>query len=169
MKLTKIISLILAAAILSIGLATTSAAEGSYYEEQLKKYEAMQNKTISVDLNHDMLYALKSEKFYYREVLGLSYDGEFQISGWKCINNPSSHFTLPGNCVMFGYSFDILAGTDWPYSGCFWGWDKRETLVDCISISLSGFVRTAMIFIYVDGSLVFVDHNCDSHSEWRPC
>lgn len=169
MKLTQIIALLLAAAILCIGLTATSVAEGSYYEEQLKKYESMKDKKITVDLNHDMLYALKAEKFYYREVLGLSYDGAFQISGWKCINNPSSHFTLPGNCVIFGYSFDILGGTDWPYSGCFWGWDKQETLVDRINIDLAGLVRFAIISIRVDGELVFNDFNCDSHSEWKPC
>ena len=80
--------------------------------------------------------------------MGLAYDGQFQISGWKCINNPNSSFKLPGTAVIFGYSFDILAGTDWPYSGCFWGWDKQDIPVNGINIYIDGLCRLAgIIFI----------------------
>ena len=101
--------------------------------------------------------------------MGLAYDGQFQISGWKCINNPNSSFRLPGTAVIFGYSFDILAGTDWLYSGCFWEWEKQDIPMNDINIYIDGLCRLAGIYIYVNKDLIYNEFNCDSHSEWRPC
>ena len=168
MKAAKIIS-VLMAAVMCLCMVTVAPAEGSYYEEQLKKYEAMKNRTIRVRCVNDGMFALKAQKFYYRQVLGLSYDGAFQISGWKCINDPSEEFVLPGTCVIFGYSADVLLETDWPYSGCFWGWDKQDTPVNDIYVHLTGFCRVVSVYIRINGNIVVREDNCPSHSEWKPC
>ena len=67
---------------------------------------------------------------------------------------------------MFAFGFDILWGTDWPYSDVFW--DKVDVPVNNIYINSSGLVRTASLKIEVNGNTVFDDWNLPSHSEWKP-
>ena len=169
MKFTKAVALILAAAILCIGLVPFAGAEGSYYEEQARKFEAMKKKTIRVWIDNDGLFCRKSQKLWARKVTGLSYDGAFMLGPWECFDNCSDNFSLPGTYVMFGYSVDVTLGTDWPYSGCFRGYDQIEgDLVDLIWIKLHGGARCVCITILVNDKVVYYKEDCDSHSEWRP-
>ena len=66
----------------------------------------------------------------------------------------------------FAYSFDIVWGTDWPYSGIFYS--NLDAHPETIRIQLGGTCRMASINIMVDRRTVVDDSNCSSHSEWRP-
>ena len=46
MKFTKVIAMILAVMILSVGLIAPSCADTSYYEDQVKKYQTMKEKKM---------------------------------------------------------------------------------------------------------------------------
>lgn len=169
MKLTRIIALILAASILCIGLVAGAGAESSYYDEQVKKFEAMKNKKIGVWIDNGGMYSRKTQKFWARKVIGLAYDGGFQLGPWECFDNCSDNFVLPGTYVMFGYSVDITWGTDWPYSGCFRTFKEIEgPLVDLIRIQLWGLCRSVGIKISINNETVYYNEDCDAHNEWVP-
>ena len=173
MKFTKIIAMMLAAVLFCTMFATAALAEDNTYEEQLQKFEEMKNRKIAVTIDVDGLYALKSSKFYAREIKGVNPDGSFILGGWECLysdtNVPMSVTTLSinGTYAVFGYSCDILWGTNFPYSDVFWS--DVNTPVKTIKIMPHGTVRDACMSIYVNNEQVFYDFDCDSHSEWRPC
>ena len=173
MKLTRIIALVLAAAILGIGLAASASAESTPYEEAMERYERMKGDYINVCLDFQGMYTTKASKFYAREVTGVAEDGTFILGPWRCYSNhtnvvgsPDIYLNVPATCVQFAYSFDIMWGTDWPYSGIFWTDVSKD--VRGIRIEHGGFVRYASICITVDGVQVFNDLDCASHSEWQP-
>lgn len=68
--------------------------------------------------------------------------------------------------MAFTFSFDIKAGTDYPYSGVFWT-DIHNTDWDLIDIRLNGFCRTADIWIKEGDKVAVNEENCSSHSEWK--
>ncbi len=173
MKLTKIIALVLAASVLCVGLAVPSFAESTPYEEAMARYEQMKGDYINVCIEYYGMYTTKASKFYAREVTGVAEDGSFILGPWRCLAEQSyvtthndSYFNIPATCVQFAYSFDIMWGTDWPFSRVFWTDVSKD--VRGIRISLEGYVREASIVISVDGAVVVRDLDCDSHSEWRP-
>ena len=158
--------------------AKTAAEEASvtegvsdYYEEQMAKYEGMKDRTIDFTFSNTGIYTVKYMKLYTRQVEGVEEDGSFIIGPWKLVKEETKRTTriemkLPGTCVLFAFGFDILWGTDWPYSGVFW--DKVDVPVNNIFINSSGLVRTASLKIEVNGNTVFDDWNLPSHSEWKP-
>lgn len=172
MKFTRMIAMLLAAILLCTVLAAPALAENGSYEEQLRKYEEMKDRKITVTIDQDGLYVLKSSKFYAREIRGVNQDGSFILGGWECLYSestvPNSLKTLqiPGTYAMFAYSCDIAWGTNFPYSGVFWS--DINTPVKTIKIWPHGVVRDACMSISVNGKEVFYDFDCDSHSEWHP-
>ena len=146
------------------------AGRNSYYEEQVAKYEAMKNRTIHYRYTNCGIYTVKTAKFYVREVVGVAEDGSFILAPWRLVSEEEGpalvEFERPGTCVMFAFGFDIMWGTDWPYSGVFWS--DVNTPVNNICISSSGMCRTASLKIEVNGRTVFDDWNLSSHDEWKP-
>lgn len=70
---------------------------------------------------------------------------------------------VPKDYVEFGFEFDQKDGTDWPYSDVFWTVDdaKREQARN-IRIDTGGGIRSASIYIEVNGRVVVDKKNCFS-------
>ncbi|MBP3270614.1 MAG: hypothetical protein J6M17_00115, partial [Ruminococcus sp.] len=77
------------------------------------------------------------------------------------------YITISGDYVNFAFSYDIVGGTDFPYSGVFWT-RSHDTDWDRINIHLSGSCRMADVSIYIGEEKVVGVTNCGSHSEWKP-
>ena len=172
MKLKKIIACLLALTLLCTAIILPASAETDYREAQLKRFQQMQSRKISVAIDHSGGYVMKSTKFYAREVVGVDEVGNFILGPRKCLDSGTNEpmFThrlqANGTCVAFAYSCDIVWGTDFPYSGIFWNDPNQD--VSSIEINLSGPARMVILYINVNGKCIFQDNNCSSHSEWKP-
>lgn len=143
----------------------------NYYQDQVERFEKMQNKQIDVTINHGGYCIAKAVKLYGREAVGVDNNGNFILGPWHCLDNRTyvddmddRTFKLPGTFVEFAFSLDIMWGTDWPYSDVFW--NDYDTNVDNIYICFSGMCRKVSVDIQVNGKIVFYDWNCPSHKEW---
>lgn len=111
-------------------------------------------------------YATKESKFYARRIVGIDKNnGEFVIGPWKCLVSGTSgdkDFYVDSDYAEYGYAFNIVAGTKWPYSDCFW---KQENgFAKDITIEMGGMVRRPTIKIDVNNKTVFEDNKCKSHT-----
>ena len=172
MKLRKVIALVLAALLLCGAMMCTASADAEYRAKQVERFEEMKNRTIDVRICSGGGYAVKSTKFYVREVTGVDGNGDFILGSWRCLDSDTNlpmfthEFKAPGTCVAFAYSCDIIWGTDFPYSGVFWNDPTRD--VNSIMISLTGLVRAVEVTILVDDEVIYSCSNSDSHDEWKP-
>lgn len=180
MKITKIISKIIAAALAAMIILCSVAAAGAagtdtdaYREAQLQKFEEMKNREISVRLWQEGFYILKHSKLYARKVTGVADDGSFILGPWELVNHKKSvcfgseYFNIPGTCVNFAYSFDITGGTDWPFTGIFW--TEINPDIRHLTIRTGGGCRNASIqFYYNDEISIFRKTNLSGHKEWKP-
>ena len=174
MKHIKLIALILAVMMLATGLLATASAgsaEDKYYNERVQEFEAMKKSNIWINMyTYDAFYALKTSKLYGRRITGVAPDGSWILGPWEILFSKTSYdselFSIMGTYCAFAYSFDIVWGTDWPYSGVFW--NNPETRVETIRIQTAGTCRMASIRITVDDKTVVNESNCSSHSEWTP-
>ncbi|MBQ0041317.1 MAG: thiol-activated cytolysin family protein [Clostridiales bacterium] len=111
-------------------------------------------------------YVTKHQKLFARAITGVNDDGSYILGSWECLMNEKGGdkcFDINGKYAEFGFSFDIVWGTDWPYSGVFWTLDKGP--VKDISIKWGGAVRNAWVEIRVNNDLIFSDSDCYSHEE----
>ncbi len=143
------------------------------YEEAVKHYEELQTRQINIDFYHRGLYVAADSMLYARKIVGVNADGTYQLSPWECIscrNNvcycADKHITLPATYIIFGYSFDVAMGTDWPYSREFW--NNANTVAENIKIVITGGCRTPEILIMVNGKRVYYNDNCPEHDQWIP-
>ena len=143
------------------------------YEEAVKHYEELQTRQINTDFAHRCLYVAADSILYARKIVGVNADGTYQLSPWECIscrNNvcycEDKHITLPATYIIFGYSFDVAMGTDWPYSREFW--NNANTVAENIKIVITGGCRTPEILIMVNGKRVYYNDNCSEHDQWIP-
>lgn len=123
---------------------------------------------ISVKTDSANAYETKHQKFYGRPVIGVNEDGSFKLGPWEKLMDESSgdkSLTVKGKYAEFGFSFDIVWGTDWPYSGVFWTADMGAA--KDIYIEWGGAVRNAWITIKVNGKEVVNNTNCSSHDEYN--
>ena len=67
----KVFASILAAVLLLMTASTVAFANPDRYQEQLEKYEEMQQRKITVKIQNCASYALKESKLYGRRVLGV--------------------------------------------------------------------------------------------------
>ena len=112
-------------------------------------------------------YVTKHQKLFGRKITGINEDGTFKLGNWECIldaANGNKELDISGSYAEFGFEFDIVWGTDWPYSGVFWTADKEA--VNDIFIDMSGTCRNAGIEIKVNGKRVFYDSDCSSHRSY---
>ena len=143
-----------------------AAGDDNTDEYSLRDYGSDGN--IRVHLAHHGMYSLKSFAFYGRELGG----------NWVCLINGDRATTIPWvgglniiiigkSYVEFGFEFDIVWGTDWPYSNVFWtaAQTEQEAPTD-INIEMGGTVRMADIEITVNGKTVVDVTNCDSHNRY---
>ena len=110
---------------------------------------------------------------YARKIIGVNEDGTYQLSPWECISHrynvsycEDKQITLPATYIIFGYSFDIAWGTDWPYSKEFW--NNANTVAEDIKILITGGTRTPDVVITVNGKDVYKNDNCPAHEQWIP-
>ena len=143
------------------------------YEEAVKHYEEIQNRQVNIDFSHRGLYVAAHSMLYARKIVGVNGDGTYQISPWECISHRNNvcycedkHITLPATYIIFGYSFDVAMGTDWPYSQVFW--NNANTVAEKIKIVITGGCRTPEILIMVNDKRVYYNDNCQAHNQWIP-
>lgn len=123
---------------------------------------------ITVKTDPATAYATKHQKFYARPIIGINEDGTLQLGKWEKLMDESTgnqKFKIDGKYAEFGFSFDIVWGTDWPYSNVFW--KAEQGAVENIFIEWGGGVRTAWIEITVDDDKVVDNTNCSSHDEYN--
>ena len=139
----------------------------------MKHYQELQNKQINIDFSHRGLYIAENSILYARKIVGVNKDGTYQLSPWECISNRTNvcycqdkHITLPATYIIFGYSFDVAMGTDWPYSREFW--NNANTVAENIKIVITGGCRTPEIIITVNGNTIYHNDNCSAHNQWIP-
>ena len=115
-------------------------------------------------------------KVYGRRALCVDYDGNFILDKWEQVNTmdwidgggtTEITCTVDGDYVAFAFSFDIMWGTDFPYSGIIWN-DIHNTNWKTINIRLGGTCRMANIKVTVGTKTVIDERNCDAHKEWKP-
>ena len=137
--------------------------------------------TIKVKVDGPTAYYFKSVSFHGRkdggkwETLYSKTDGGL---GDEVIDR-DFEFEVSKEYVEFGFEFDVLAGTDYPYSGVFLtAEDTAKTQPEKINIKIRGTTFNASIKISVNDIEVFEDSNCDSHTpygwndirlEFSPC
>ena len=117
-----------------------------------------------VKIDAPSAYSIKHSDFYARPITGIDDNGIFELGDWECISSSSgrdAEFYVDSNYAEYGYAFDIVWGTDWPYANTFWA--QKNGFAEDIFIELGGTVRNASIKIRVNGDQIFFDSNCDSH------
>lgn len=125
-------------------------------------------KEVKFKTNNGGAYRCKSQKLYGRPITGVDEKGNIQLGGWEKLMDESTgdqSRQISGKYAEFGFSFDVVAGTDWPYTGVFWTLDKGAA--EDIEISWGGEVRTVWVKIKVNGNEIFSDSNCSSHNEYN--
>ena len=174
----RIIALITMCLVLAFPLTAYAAPGGLHkprrtYEQAVNHFEEIKNKQVHIRFSHRGLYVANESMLYARKIVGVNEDGTYQLSPWECISHRSNvaycsdkEITLPATYVIFGYSFDITWGTDWPFSAMFWNSTKEPARN--ISILISGGVRTPDVLIYVNDRQIYHNDNCSAHNQWIP-
>ena len=161
------------------------------YDLTIERLNIMCSRSIDVKITHNGFYRQKSIKLDGRKAIGAKEDGSYILGSWELIDSRKDNakgisknidLHIDGDYVMLAYSFDIVWGTDFPYSGVFWDatrGDKRGAELKSVEITTDGTIRNADIEFgveyyksdnnynhpYIFGQK-FV--NCDSHTEWKP-
>ena len=143
------------------------------YEHALKHFEEIQNQQVHIKVVHRGLYVANDSILYARKIVGVNEDGTYQIGPWECIShrknvcyNEDKEITLPATYIIFGYSFDIAWGTNWPFCQEFW--NNANTPAKDIMILITGGNRTPDVLIRVNGNEVYRNENCPAHKQWIP-
>ena len=133
-------------------------------------------RTRTIYVKHSGWYSIKNLKIYGREASNLAADGSLGPGKWVQLNDKTSmagldlsNFSFDISTVYesFAFSFDVVGGTDFPYSGVFWT-DNDCTRLQEIKINIDGTCRMADVKIMVGDRTVVNETNCSSHSEWKP-
>ena len=173
MKLKRLGALILTVALLcACTIVPVFAEQDSRSETAEPVLNEDQTGRFNVYLDFHGGYTAKSAKLYGRRLIKPR-DYPAMLGPWELIWSDTNitawrsfNVSVPSYYAMFAYSFDILWGTDWPFSGIFW--TDIDTPVTDIKLTHFGFVRNACFSIEVNGKMIFLDENCSSHSEWKP-
>ena len=123
---------------------------------------------IHVKIDSANAYVTKHQRLFGRPIVGVDSDGNHQLGNWELIYDGTSgdrEFTMSGKYAEFGFEFDIVWGTDWPYSDVFW--HQQDGVAEDIFIEFGGTARNAWIQIRVNGSTAVHDSNCDSHTRYH--
>ncbi|MCQ2530134.1 MAG: hypothetical protein MJ086_02615 [Lachnospiraceae bacterium] len=134
-------------------------ANGSILEERSE---------IHVKIDSANAYVAKHQRLFGRPIVGVDSDGNHQLGNWELIYDGTSgdrEFTMSGKYAEFGFEFDIVWGTDWPYSDVFW--HQQDGVAEDIFIEFGGTARNAWIQIRVNGSTAVHDSNCSSHTRYN--
>ena len=147
-----------------------------YYYKRQNEYTRLCQTRKMVTITNNGAYHAKDICLYGRRILGVYPDGEYLLDEWevigkgKCLHGlgtQSTTYDIEGTYAVLAFSFDITAGTDYPYSGVFWN-NEDDTSWEKIDINLDGSCRMADINIKVGNKTVVDEENCSSHKEWTP-
>ena len=158
-----------------------SSISGISQDAQAKLQEMSQHR-ITVHLGRSQWFEAKSAKLYGRQVKGFDANGNCILGPWELIHDGAKEFhhkfEIKGTYVMFGYTLDVVWGTDFPYSGVFW--DNTNARMNSIYIDYGGGCRNVNIKImavYTEAGdnykkekrrEVVNERNCSAHKEWKP-
>ena len=137
---------------------TIEDGNGNFLEERSE---------INVDIDPSRFYITNHQCFYARAIKGMDSQGNYLLGDWECILNDTSgakKFILNGKYAELGFEFNIVYGTDWPYSDVFW--HLQDGVAEDILIEYGGTAKAAWIKIYVNGSIVVYDSYCESHERY---
>ncbi len=117
--------------------------------------------TIRVNIRKPGAYSVNDSNLYARKEGGT----------WEKVynNDKTSPFYISREYVAFGFEFDIMAGTDWPYSDVFWTEKQTRSisLVDTIDVCMGGGVINSYITIHVNGNPVVDITDCVRHTRYN--
>lgn len=133
-------------------------ANGNYLEER---------NAINVKIEPASFYVTNHQRFYGRPIVGVDSNGKYLLGDWECISDSSSggkQFIVSGKYAEFGFEFNIVRGTDWPYSNVFW--HLQDGVAKDIFIEYGGAALSANIEIKVNDSIVVYDGYCGSHEQY---
>lgn len=148
-------------------------------DENEKKDNSPDNpaaRTRTIRVKNSGWYSIKNLKIYGRMASNLAEDGSLGPGKWVQLTDTTSmaglgfsnfSIDIPTAYESFALSFDVVGGTDFPYSGVFWT-DNDCTRLEEIQINISGTCRMADVKIMVGDKTVVDESNCSSHSEWNP-
>ncbi len=131
-----------------------------------KQYDWNAEDKITVRTTKTKNYLLNVTRFYARKSAGAE---------WERIIDTTEGYNIayvPSDYVEFGFEFNISSGTKWPYSGMFWGAEKAAELkskggkVEDINIEMTGAVRYANIYIYVNSHKEVSQEGCSQHTQY---
>ncbi len=125
-------------------------------------------KEVNFKTNNGGAYRCGAQKLYGRPITGVDDKGKLSLGPWEKLMDASTgdqSRKFDGKYAEFGFSLDIVAGTNWPYSGVFWTLDKGAA--EDIEITWGGTVRSVSFSIKVNGNQIFSDSDCDSHQEYN--
>ena len=107
---------------------------------------------------HLVTYSSKTSHSWWNDVRRDEEYAADKLSRTKVFYVPDS---LASDALAFGFEFDVLGGTDWPYSGVFWkASDHPNETVKSIVIETGGTTLNASIKIYVNNKEVVNNSDC---------
>ena len=125
-------------------------------------------KQISFETKNGGAFRCAAQKLYARPITGVDEKGNIQLGGWEKLMDESTgdqSRTLDGKYAEFGFSFDVAAGTSWPYSGQFW--TLGDGAAEKIVIEWWGWVRGVKVSIKVNDKEIYRNTDCSSQDEHK--
>lgn len=161
-------------AIVIIGVSSKVALAAPYYPEANVRFDAAQNSKITIRWKNEGLYKAKNIKIWGKKITGVNEWGDFEFGGWELIDTHESaclgdsrSIQIPATYVDIAFSFDIVWGTDFPFSGLIYELENGPT--SRLDIEMGGTVRCASFKVSTPEQGVIIDkHDCQSHDEFDP-
>ncbi len=125
-------------------------------------------KQISFETKNGGAFRCAAQKLYAKPITGVDEKGNLQLGGWEQLMDESTgdqSRTLDGKYAEFGFSFDVAAGTSWPYSGQFW--TLGDGAAEKIVIEWWGWVRGVKVSIKVNDKEIYRNTDCSSQDEHK--
>ena len=148
------------------------------YWKRFAYYDKVKGTKKKVSIENWGAFTAKNVKLYGRKCLGIDeYTGDWILGKWEQLNETTSyiagrgiHLDIDGEYMCFAFSYDIVWGTDFPFSRVFLDENCKyfATEWDELQIQMWGAVRTACLDINLGDRAYLSETNCSSHSEWKP-
>ena len=138
------------------------------------RFTELKNREITVHWEMVGWYKAQFIKLYGREVIGIDENNKPILGAWKLLDEKDTAYcgdenemTLPATYHEFAFSYDIVWGTDFPFSNVIYSVMDED--VSRIDISMGGSVRSAVFRVDTpEYGNAFTNVNCEAHSEWKP-
>lgn len=162
-------------AIVIIGTtANVAHAYPLYREPTQERIDELKERDITVHWEMGGSYVAQFVKLYGREVKGVDENGNFIFGEWELLDERDKAYLgnegevrVPATYHEFAFSFDVMWGTDFPFSG--YVYSVKDEDVSYINLEMGGMVRSASLHMWTpEWGTAFIELNLPSHTEWKP-